>query len=122
MTTIAGREITKRTMINASLGTIVTAIIVIWTASGIGRPLFAADLQRIESKIDSYQTSTAVQILNIRKEALKSDLRAARRDLRKNPADTNAMEDIDEIKSEIDDLDERIKCHRTVGCEVEGEI
>ena len=122
MTRIAGREISKQTMLNASLGTIGTAIIIIWTASGIGRPLFAADLQRIESKIDSYQTSTAVQILSIRKEALKSELRAARRDLRSNPADTKAMDDIDDIKSLIDDLDERIKCHRTAGCEVEGEI
>lgn len=122
MTRIGGKEISKRTMINASLSTIGTAIIIIWTASGIGRPLFAADLERIEAKIDSYQTSTAVQILHIRKEALKSELRAARRDLRNDATDTGAMDDIDDIRSEIDDLDERIKCHRTAGCEVEGEI
>ena len=122
MMTVGGREFSKRTVINASVGTIGTAIIILWTASGIGRPLFAADLERIEAKIDSYQASTAVQILSIRKRALKSELRAARRDLRNDPADTNAMEDIDEIRSEIDDLDERIKCHRTAGCEVEGEI
>ena len=66
MTTIAGREITKNTVVGASVGTILTVIIVVWKASGIGRPLFAADLERIEQKIDDYQTSTAVQILNIR--------------------------------------------------------
>lgn len=122
MTRIAGKEVNKNTVVGVSVGTLVTALVVVWTAAGIGRPLFAADLERIESKIDSYQTSTAVQILNIRKEALKSELRAARRDLRSNPTDTKAMEDIDDIRSEIDDLDERIKCHRTAGCEVEGEI
>lgn len=122
MTIIAGREINKNTVVGVSVGTLFGLFVVIWTALGIGRPLFASDLERIEGKIDAYQTSTAVQILHIRKEALHSELRAARRDLRRDPTDVKAMEDIDEIRTDIDDLDERIKCHRTAGCQVEGEL
>ncbi len=122
MTRIAGREVNKNTVVGVSVGTIVGAIVFVWTAAGIGRPLFAADLMRIEEKIDTYQATTAVQILNIRKEALQSELREARRDVRRNPDDDNAAEDIDEIESDIDDIDDRITCHRTEGCEVEAEI
>lgn len=119
---VAGKEITKNTVVGISAGTIAGIIGAVWVGAGIGRPLFAADLERIEKKIDTYQTTTAVQILSIRKEALKSELREARRDLRADPKDTKAMEDIDDIRDDIDDLDERIKCHRTDGCEVETEI
>ena len=122
MTKIHGMEITKNTVVGVSIGTLAAIIVFIWTALGIGRPLFAADLERIEKKIDTYQTTTAVQILNIRKEALKSELRAAKRDVRSNPSDTNAAEDVDDIEGDIKDLDTRIACHRTEGCEVEAEI
>lgn len=122
MMKVAGVEVNKNTVVGISVGTILSVVVVIWAALGIGRPLFAADLERIESKIDSYQTSTAVQILSIRKEALNSELRAARRDLRADPSDQKAMRDIDDIKTEIDDLNERIKCHRTAGCDVNGEF
>jgi outer membrane murein-binding lipoprotein Lpp len=112
--------VNKNTAVGASVGTLAGIVAVTWTALGIGRPLFASDLERIEAKIDNYQTSTAVQILSIRKEALQSELRAARRDLRADPSDQKAMRDIDDIKTEIDDLVERIKCHRTEGCDVNG--
>lgn len=115
-------KITKNTVVGVSLGTLAAIIVFIWTALGIGRPLFASDLERIEKKIDSYQTNTAVQILNIRKEALKSELRAAKREVRGDPDDADAAEDVDEIESDISDLDERIKCHRTESCKVEAEI
>ncbi len=112
-------KISQNTMVGASLGTIAVIVVFTWSALGIGRPLFAADLERIEDKIDAYQTTTAVQILGIRKEALQSELRAVKRDLRSNPDDVDAAEDVDEIEGDIDDLDERIKCHRTEGCQVE---
>jgi len=120
MTRIAGREITKNTMVGMSVGTLLTIIVLVWTASGIGRPLFAADLARIEDKIDSYQTGTAIQILNIRKSALQSDLREAKRDQRRNPDDDDAMDDVDDIEGDIADIDKKITCYRTVGCEVGG--
>lgn len=122
MTNIAGREISKNTMLSVSLGTVATIIVVIWTALGIGRPLFASDLLRIEEKIDGYQTSTAIQILHIRKEALLSDLRKARRDLRRNGDDVDSAEDVDDIESDIADVDAKIVCHRTEGCTVEADI
>ena len=111
---IGGKDITKNTMVGTSIGTLLSVVVLVWAGSGIGRPLFAADLERIETKIDTYQTATAVQILNIRKAALRSELRQAKRD--------DATEDVDDIKSDIKDIDDRIACHRTKGCEVEGEI
>ncbi len=122
MAKIAGHEITKNTFVGMSLGTLAVIIVAVWSASGIGRPLFAADMDRIEKKIDAYQTNTAVQILSIRKDALQSELRDAKRDVRRNPEDEDAAEDIDEIESAIGELDTRIACHRTVGCRVENPI
>jgi len=122
MTRIAGKEVSKNTMVSVSVGTILAAIVMIWTVSGIGRPLFAADLARIEEKIDDYQTDTAVQILYIRKSALQSELREAKRDLRRNEDDDDAAEDVDDIESDISDLDAKITCHRTEGCEVGSDM
>ena len=122
MTRIAGREITKNTMVGMSVGTFCTIVVIIWTTAGIGRPLFASDLKRIEDKIDTYQTTTAVQILSIRKAALNSELREARRDVRRNPDDDDAAEDVEEIESDITDIDAKIACHRTEGCRVTAEI
>lgn len=130
---VGGREITKNTVVGMSLGTITVIVVFIWTALGIGRPLFASDLERIEDKIDGYQqsteekidgyeTGTAIQILNIRKAALKSELREAKRDSRRNPDDDDAMEDVDEISDDIAELDAKIVCYRTEGCEVETSI
>lgn len=121
-TMIAGKEVNKNTVVGLSLGTVITGIVFIWTVFGIGRPLFAIDLLRIEEKIDGYQTSTAIQILNIRKAALQSELREAKRDVRRNSDDDDAAEDIDEIQSDIDDLEAKIACYRTAGCEVENDV
>ena len=117
---IAGHHITKNTKVSVCLGTLVMIFVSVWTALGIGRPLFASDLQVIERKIDLYQIGTAVQILNIRKAALETELRKANRDLRRDPNDDDAAEDVDTIKSEIARLDADILCHRTEGCEVIG--
>ncbi len=118
---IAGHRITTNTVVGISLGSLASIVATVWIISGIGRPLFAADLQIIEKKIDHYQTSTTVQILNIRKAALQSELREAKRDLRRNQDDDDAAEDIDKIESEIAQLDADILCHRSVGCEVLGD-
>lgn len=118
MAKIAGREVSKNTMVSVSFGAIFSAIFGLWMLSGIGRPLFAADLERIEDKIDGYQTVTSIQILGIRKAALKTELRNAKRDVRRNPDDDDAADDIDEIKSDIEDINNMIVCHRTEGCEV----
>ena len=122
MAIIAGHEFNKNTVVGVSVGSIVAAIVFIWTISGIGRPLFAADLERIEEKIDSYQTSTAIQILNFRRASLQSELRDAKRDLRRNPDDEDAVEDIDEIETAIKDCDARIACYRSKACKVEPEL
>lgn len=122
MAKIAGHEITKNTFVGMSIGTLLTIIVAAWSISGIGRPLFAADLNRIEEKIDTYQTNTAVQILSIRKSALQSELREAKRDVRRNPDDEDATEDVDEIETDIEELDSKIDCHRTEGCTVENDI
>lgn len=122
MTKIAGKEVSKNTMVSVSVGTILTAFIAVWAMSGLGRPLFAADLERIENKIDSYQTNTAVQILFIRREALESDLRTVKREARRNGNDPDSLIDADEIREDIKVIDAKIACHRTKGCEVESEI
>ena len=122
MTKIAGKEITKNTVVGASIGTIVLVIMSLWTILGIGRPLFASDLKVIEKKIDAHQVTIAVQILSIRKDALQSDLRTAERDVRHNPTDDAAADDVSDIKSDIKEIEKKIDCHRTKGCEVEREI
>ena len=118
---IAGHRITKNTVVGISLGALASMLGAAWAISGIGRPLFAADLQVIERKIDLYQTGTAIQILNIRKAALETELRKAKRDLRRNQDDDDAAEDVDKIQSDIKKLDADILCHRSVGCEVLGD-
>ena len=119
---ISGYKINKNTMVSVSVGAIFTLVFSLWMISGIGRPLFAADLDRIEKKIDDYQKSTTVQILTIRKEALQSDLRSARRDVRKNSEDGDAAEDLKEIEDDIESIDKKIDCYRTKDCEVERTI
>lgn len=130
---LVGHQITKNTVVGMSLGTITVIIVFVWTALGIGRPLFASDLERIENKIDGYQhsteekidwyqTSTAIQILSIRRAALQAELREVKRDVRRNPDDGDAMDDADEITDEIKELDVRIACYRTEGCEVGDSI
>jgi len=119
---IAGHHITKNTKISVGLGTFVVVFVSVWTALGIGRPLFASDLQVIEKKIDFYQISTAIQILKIRKGALQTELRKAKRDLRRNPDDDDAVDDIDKIQRDLAECDAAILCHRTEGCEVIGDI
>lgn len=125
---VAGHHITKNTVVGCSLGGLASILTAAWAISDIGRPLFAADLQAftadvqgIERKIDLYQTGTAIQILNIRKAALETELRKAKRDLRRNPGDDDAAEDVDTIVSEITRIDADILCHRTDGCEVIGD-
>jgi len=115
---VAGHHITKNTVVGISLGGLVSILAAAWAISGIGRPLFAADLHIIEKKIDTYQTSTAISILNIRKAALESDLRVAKRDLRRNPNDDDAADDVDTIQRDIAECDATILCHRTEGCQV----
>lgn len=121
MAKIAGKEYSKNTVVSVSVGSLLAIVLSLWTLSGIGRPLFAADLERIERKIDTYQTSTAVQILSIRKSALQSELRQAEREMRKTPDDDTA-EDIKKIESDIKDIDAKITCHRTIHCRVENDI
>ena len=122
MTKIAGREYSKNTVVSISIGALCTIIVTLWMISGIGRPLFAADLARIETKIDAYQTSTAVQILSIRKSALQSELRQVKRELRNNSEDNGAADDIEKIKDDIDDIDAKISCYRNTNCRVESEV
>lgn len=122
MNKFVGKDITKNTVFGISLGSIIIIIVSIWTMSGIGRPLFASDLSRIEQKIDLYQTNTAIQILNIRRAALQTSLREAKRDLRRNPDDGNAEEDVDDIKADIEIIENEITCHRTIDCLVIGAI
>lgn len=114
---IYGHQVSKNTKVSISLGALFVIIATVWTALDIGRPLFASDLVRIENKIDSYQNNTAIQILFIRREALESDLRAAKRD-----QSNHAKEDIDIINGQIKLIDAKILCYRTVDCIPETEI
>ena len=122
MTKIAGREYSKNTVVSISIGALCTTIVTLWMISGIGRPLFAADLARIETKIDAYQTSTAVQILSIRKSALRSELRQVNRELRNSSEDNGAADDIKKIENDIKDIDAKIICYRSTNCRVESEV
>lgn len=119
---IVGKHLTKNTVVGVSLGTLVSIVVAAWAMSGIGRPLFAADLARIETKIDSYQDNTAVQILSIRKESLQSELREAKRDARRNPDDDDAADDVDEITADIKTIDDKIACYRAAQCKVESDL
>jgi len=129
VTTFNGKEINKNTVVGLSLGTIIAIVAFVWTAMGIGRPLFASDLKSIShdietlvSVIDSNQTSTAIQILNIRKSALQSELRAARRELRASTGDQNVADDVHAIEAQIQEIDQKILCYRTVNCIVEPDF
>jgi len=119
---VSGKQISKNTIVSVSLGTISAAICTAWLVLGIGRPLFASDLERIERKIDSYQTNTLVQILIIRREALESDLRVAHRYARDNGREPDTLIVVHEIEADIKVIDAKILCHRTKGCKVELEL
>ena len=126
---VAGREVSKDTVFRFSLGTILIVVVTVWTALGIGRPLFASDLKNFEDKIDAAvataavaQTNTSIQILNIRRQALQSDLRQANRDVRQNPDADWAQDDVADITEDIHQIDLKIACYRTKGCEVESDI
>ena len=116
------KPLTKNTVVGVSLGTIVAATIAIWTILGIGRPLFASDLQRIEQSIASLDAKTSVGVLNLAKQNLQSELRSAKRELRLDPSNGDIEEDIDEIEDDIEDIDDKIDCYRTKGCEMEDDI
>ncbi len=116
---IKAREITQNTVIGLSVGTIAAIVVGGWTMLGIGRPLFASDLEQIRQQLATYQTTTAIEILINRKASLKSELRQASRDLRNDPNDRIAQEDIEEIRNAIEEIDQKIRCHRTTGCRVE---
>ena len=122
MTKIAGREYSKNTVVSISVGSLLVILLSLWTLSGIGRPLFAADLARIETKIDAYQTNIAVQILSIRKSALRSELRQVNRELRNSSEDNGAADDIKKIENDIKDIDAKITCYRSINCRVESEV
>jgi len=110
---LAGKALTKNTVVGVSIGTLCSIILAVWVASGIGRPLFAADLTRIEDKIDDYQTGTAIQILNIRKAALQSELREAKRGARRDSDDDDAVDDVEDIGDDITEQEAKIVCYRT---------
>jgi len=129
LTTFNGKEINKNTVVGLSLGTIVVIVVFVWTALGIGRPLFASDLESIShdietlaTVIDSNQKTTAIQIINIRKSSLQSELRIARRDSRTRPNDQNALDDVHAIEAQIKELEQKILCYRTVSCIVEADF
>lgn len=129
MTIFNGKEINKNTVVGVSLGTIAIIVGFVWTALGIGRPLFASDLESIShdieqlvTVIDTNQKVTAIQILNIRKEALQSELRSARRESRSAPDDANAQDDVMAIRDDIAEIDEKILCYRNVNCLVESDF
>ncbi len=126
---VAGREVSKDTMVRLSVGTIIVMLVTVWTALGIGRPLFASDLHNFNLKIDAAveaaavaQTNTSIQILNIRRQALQSDLRQANRDVRQNPDADWAEDDLADINEDIRQIDLKIACYRTAGCQVESDI
>lgn len=115
-------HIGKNTVVGVSLGTIVVAIVFVWTMLDIGRPLFASDLVRIEQRIETLDKKNSVAVLNLAKQNLQSELRGVKRELRKDPDNGNIEEDIDKIKDEIEDIDDKIDCYRTKSCEMEEDL
>lgn len=115
-------SISKNTMVGMSIGTITAIIAAGWIGLGIGRPLFASDLVVIEESIDRLDKKTSVAILNLGKQSLETELRGAKRELRKDPNNDNIEDDIDEIEGEIEDIDAKIVCYRTTDCEMEDDV
>ncbi|MCZ6775249.1 MAG: hypothetical protein O7D34_02190 [Ignavibacteria bacterium] len=115
-------SISKNTMVGMSVGTITAIIAAGWIGLGIGRPLFASDLVVIEESIERLDKKTSVAILNLGKQSLETELRGAKRELRKDPDNDNIGDDIDEIEGEIEDIDAKIICYRTVDCEMEDDV
>ena len=115
-------SISKNTMVGMSVGTITAIIAAGWIGLGIGRPLFASDLIVIEESIEKLDKKTSVAILNLGKQSLETELRGAKRELRKDPENDDIEDDIDEINGEIDDIDTKIECYRIKGCEMEDDV
>ncbi len=122
-------NLSKNTVISGSIGTVVAAVAVIWGMSGIGRPLFAADMhdfvQAVEELVEAsskqytqLDTKTSISFLEIQKGTLQTELRSLRRELRSDPSDLDLPDDIDEIEEDIEDINTIITCHRTIGCTV----
>lgn len=114
--------ITKNTVVGVSLGTLVAIIAAAWSLSGLGRPLFAADLAQIEASIAGLDKKTSVAVLNLAKQNLQSELRGAKRELRQDPNNADIEDDIDEIEDGIEEIDDKITCYRTAGCEMEDDV
>ena len=115
-------NMTKNTMVGMSVGTIVSIIAAAWIGLGIGRPLFASDLQVIEDSIEKLDKKTSVAILYLAKQSLESELRGAKRELRKDEDNDNIQEDIDVINGDIAEIASKITCYRTEDCEIENTI
>lgn len=115
-------NLSKNTMVGMSVGTLVSIVAALWIGLGIGRPLFASDLQVIEASIEKLDKKTSVAILHLAKQSLESELRGAKRELRKDPLNDDIEEDIDIISQDIDEIDDKITCYRTQGCEIEESV
>jgi len=122
-------NLSKNTVISGSIGTVCALVAGLWAMSGIGRPLFAADMhdfqqavvELVEASTKQYQvldTKTSISFLEIQKGTLQTELRALRRELRGDPGDLDLPDDIDEIEEDIEDINTIITCHRTIGCTV----
>ena len=105
----------KNTVVGVSVGTLVSVVAFVWMASGLGRPVFASDLEKLDKKI-------SVAVLDLARQNLQSELRGAKRELRQDPNNDDIEEDIDDIEDEIEEIDDKIECYRTKGCELEGEV
>jgi len=100
-------EISKNTIIGASLGTFLTMAGTIWTTA-----IF------VNGKISLIDQALAAAIMN-QVEQVQHDLKHARdfrlelrSYLRNNPGDDGAQEDLDEVEDEIADLEDERDCLR----------
>lgn len=106
----------KTTMISVSTGTVAAVLFAVWTASGIGRPLFAADLVDVQMALINLDNKTTIAFLEQQKSGLQTEIRSLRRELRADPSDTDLLDDIEEVEADIADIDASIACIRTEGC------
>lgn len=112
----------KNTKITASLGSLFAVILIFWSAFDIGRPLFAADLKKINSEFESFQKNTAISLLKFELSQLQREVRDLRREYRQHPTDDELAGDIDEVVVKIKTVEEKIRCYRTKGCTPEKEF
>lgn len=129
---MAHERITSKT-ITISVGTIVLVIATVWSAFGLGRPIFASDLAEVEQRfnleimavnrnVEALGKNTRIGLLKLELSRLQGEMRQLHSEMRKYPDDEDLAADEEDLEAEIKDVQDDISCLRSKDCVLEDEF